>query len=486
MSKGKIILSLDIKNFIGNWELEIRYLKTNMYKKTFFILFIFLAFPLISEASTFNPNNILSDSEYLDSSSMSSSYIQEFLNSKGSGLTNLNVDVNGTSKSVATIFYEAAKEHNVSQKLLVATAQKEQSAITDGDLSQNQLDKLMGYGIYPGNDYDEYLGVYNQINYSAMQFRRYYDLHENYNWQIGKSDITSDDVEVTPDNKATAGLYNYTPYAGADTGATLQDTGNGGNFLFWKTWNNWFVTYHPSGTLIREDGGVGIYYIQNGKKKPFWSKSVFEGGGFQEDLVVTVSKNEIDAYSTTSPMKYIDGTVVQGLDGGVFVIENGLKRAITSREIFDDLGYSVVNIIQVTDEELGLYERGENLETKGLYPNGTLVISPINGGIYIIENGHRKPVRDRMIFENRFTWDRIVNISITRFNKYKEGDPVLFKDGTLIRDEAGNIFVIEDGLRRHIARPSVFAGLGYNIGHVLNVPDWIVLMHMGGEAIQSY
>lgn len=458
-----------------------------MYKKIFFLSFIFLALPFLSKAATYNPNNVLSDGEYLDSSSMSSSYIQEFLNSKGSGLANISVDVEGSRKSVSSIFYEAAKTYDVSQKLLIATAQKEQSAITDSDLSQNQLDKLMGYGIYSGNDYNEYLGVYNQINYAARQFRRYYDYHGNYGWQEGITRTTGDDVEVTPENKATAGLYNYTPYAGADSGATLQDTGHGGNFLFWKTWNNWFVTKHPTGTLVRENGQVGIYYIQNGKKKPFWSGDVFNANGFQENLVVTVSKNEIDAYSTIDPVKFNDGTVVQAPDGGVFVIENGLKRAITTREAFDELGYSAENIIPVSDSELNLYKRGDDITSAAKsYPDGTLVRSPENGGIYLLEGNYRKPVRDRLIFENRFKWSKVIDISSKRFAQYKEGNPVLFKDGTLIRDEAGSIFVIENGLRRHVERPSIFAGLGYNIVNVINVPNWIILMHPGGEAIEAY
>ncbi len=457
-----------------------------MHKKIIFLSIIFIALPFLSYAAIYNPNNILSDDEYLDSSSMSSGYIQEFLNSKGSGLANLSVDANGTQKSVATVFYEAAKTYNVSQKLLVATAQKEQSAITCQNLSQNQLDKLMGYGIYNGNDYSEYLGVYNQVNYAAKQFRKYYDYSGNYGWQQGQTRTTGDQVEVTPATKATAGLYNYTPYAGANAGATKNDDGNGGNFLFWKTWNNWFVTNHPSGTLIRENGSVGIYYIQNGKKKPFWSGKVFEENGFNKDLVVEVSKNEIDAYSTTTPMKYSDGTAVQGPDGGVFIIEGGLKRAITSREIFDDLGYRAENLIQVSKEELDLYKRGEDLKSSQSYPNGTLVKSPINGGIYLLEGKYREPVRDRLIFNNRFKWSKVVNISKEKFSQYEEGSPVLFKDGTLIRDEAGNIFVIENGLRRHISRPSIFTGLGYNIKNVINVPNWIVLMHPGGEAINVY
>lgn len=450
-----------------------------------FFAFIFISLPTFSFAKTYNPNNVLSDPEYLDSNSMSAGYIQEFLRAKGSGLANVTVNVLGRVVKVADIFYEAAKTYRVSQKLLIATAQKEQSAITDSDLTSSQLDKLMGYGVYPGNDYHVYLGVYNQINYAARQFRKYYDNPENYAWQVGVERTTSDGVAVTPQNKATAGLYDYTPCAGAVSGTPPSEQGNGGNFLFWKIWQDWFQVKHPSGTLIREEGKGGVYYLVNGKKRPFWSRQIFDSVA-RGNGVVDVTKNEIEGYSTTTPMKFSDGTLLQAPSGGVYIIENGKKRPIISREAFQKFGYASKPLIQATEVELSLHPTGEvvSVQTE-VRPNGTL-IDPGNGGIWLIENGKKRLIGDRRIFENRYQWSSIVQISRSEFESYPRGTPVLFKDGTLIRDEAGNIFVMEHGLRRHIERPSVFFGLGYKMENVISLPNWIILMHPGGAPIKGY
>jgi hypothetical protein len=450
-----------------------------------FAALIFIFLPAFSFARTYNPNNVLSDSEYFNDNSMSAGNIQEFLRAKGSGLANVTVNALGRVMKVADIFYEAAKTYRVSQKLLIATAQKEQSAITDGDLSQDQLDKLMGFGVFPGNDYSAYLGVYNQINYAARQFRRYYDNPQNYGWQVGEERITGDGVAVTPQNKATAGLYDYTPYAGAPSGTPPSEQGNGGNFLFWKIWQDWFQIKHPSGTLIREEGKGGVYYLVNGKKRPFWSKKVFDNVA-RGNGIVDVTKNEVDGYPTTMPMKFNDGALLQAPSGGVYVIENGKKRPIASREAFQKFGYASKPLIQVTDAELNFYPKGDaiTLATE-IRPSGTL-IDPGNGGIWLIENGKKRLIVDRRIFENRYEWNSIIKISRSEFESYPRGTPVLFKDGTLIRDEASNIFVMEHGLRRHIGRPSVFFGLGYKMENVISLPNWIILMHPGGAPIEGY
>ncbi|MEW6407331.1 MAG: FG-GAP-like repeat-containing protein [Patescibacteria group bacterium] len=172
---------------------------------------------------------------------MSRSQIQKFLESMGSGLAKIKLEAEGAVKRVSDIFYEAAKKYKISQKLLLVTAQKEQSAITTENLTEDQKTKLMGYCIYPGSPCSgKYLGIFAQIDAAAWQFRQYLEKAGLYNFQKGKTSKTSDNETVTPKNQSTAGLYNYTPYQGGERGATISDEGWGGNFLFWKVWSGWF------------------------------------------------------------------------------------------------------------------------------------------------------------------------------------------------------------------------------------------------------
>lgn len=200
-----------------------------------------LVAPFFVLAKNFNPDKIISDKNYTDSKSMSRFQIQKFLETMGSGLAKIRLEVEGTMKRVSDIFWEAARKYNVSQKLLLVTAQKEQSAITTENLTEDQKNKLMGYCIYPGSPCSgKYLGIFAQIDAAAWQFRQYLEKAELYKFQKGKTSKTSDNEIVTPKNQSTAGLYNYTPYQGGERGATINDSGWGGNFLFWKIWSGWF------------------------------------------------------------------------------------------------------------------------------------------------------------------------------------------------------------------------------------------------------
>lgn len=226
-----------------------------------FVLVIIFLFPLFVLAKNFNPDHIISDKNYTDSGSMTRSQIQKFLEEKGSGLSTIKLLIEGAWKRVSDIFYEAAKKYSVSQKLLLTTAQKEQSAITTSNLTEDQKNKLMGYCIYPGAPCsNKYLGVFAQIDAAAWQFRQYFDNPQNYTFQKGKTSKTSDDKEVTPKNQSTAGLYNYTPHQGGERGAKIDDSGWGGNFLFWQVWSSWFgdPTKSASSKLAKILIGAGL------------------------------------------------------------------------------------------------------------------------------------------------------------------------------------------------------------------------------------
>lgn len=243
------------------------YLKFKIYHLKFLyqvsqLLVIIFLLPIFTYAKSFNPDHIISDKNYTDSNSMSRSAIQKFLETNKSGLAVIIEIVDGVTKKVSDIFYEAAKKYNVSQKLLLVTAQKEQSAITTENLTEDQKNKLMGYCIYPGSPCaNKYLGIFAQIDAAAWQFRQYIDHVKDYNFQKNKTSKTSDGFSVTPKDDSTAGLYNYTPYQGGERGATTDDLGWGGNFLFWKVWSSWFgdptTLYNQKLAKILAAAGLG-------------------------------------------------------------------------------------------------------------------------------------------------------------------------------------------------------------------------------------
>lgn len=254
--------------------------------------------------SDWQAGNIISDSLFYNSSSMSEQDIQNFLNSKVS-----NCDTQGTQSaadvgypglthaqyatqikhwagppyvclkdyyqvpdssqiisnfqgstplgaiSAAAIIKNAANSYNISPKALLVTLQKESlSLIFDSWPLLSQYKSAMGYACSDSAPCDpQYAGFYNQMYNAARQFNLYRNNAASYRYkpfQINEiyyfpnvPSCSSSNVNIQ--SYATAGLYNYTPYQ-PNQAALNNLYGSGddcsayGNRNFWRTYNDWF------------------------------------------------------------------------------------------------------------------------------------------------------------------------------------------------------------------------------------------------------
>jgi len=244
--------------------------------------------------SQFDPGNIISDSLFFDGNAMSEAQIQSFLDAKIGACQNslcLNVlRVNtpnepavytgGTlvcgaytgspSERASTIIFKIQQACSVSAKVILVTLQKEQSLVTRTAPSEGVLERAMGYGCPDntgGTCASQYYGFYNQVMNAAWQLRRYGTTPVFGTYQPGVNTVAWNPngacgaSTFTIANRATAALYNYTPYRpNAAALANLYGTGDGcssyGNRNFWVYYNDWFGSSTvPVGT---PEGGVSV------------------------------------------------------------------------------------------------------------------------------------------------------------------------------------------------------------------------------------
>ncbi len=247
--------------------------------------------------SQFNRGNIINDSLFYRESSLSISSIQTFLNNKvpncdtngeemhSSGVTRaeygtsqgvpppyrclksrlLSTTSKGasaglckamsakTGQTAAQIIYSVSKACGIDSKVLLVMLQKEQALITDEWPWPIQYKIAMGYGCPDTAPCDsQYYGFFNQVYNAARQFKRYAKSPSSYNYRSGRTNYIQYNPKascggrnVYIENKATAGLYNYTPYTpnnatlGVDLGETVT-CGAYGNKNFWWYYNIWF------------------------------------------------------------------------------------------------------------------------------------------------------------------------------------------------------------------------------------------------------
>ena len=226
----------------------------------------------------FSPNMLITDTMMFKADSMNREQVDAFLRDKGSAckdgsdkapcLKNLR---ESTPRRAATryceaipavknatagrIITDAARACGVNPQVILVMLQKEQGLITTRNATPAQLQKALGFACPDFTSCDDrYSGFVHQIYYGTSRLQEYGDPDRGYRYQAGRTyDIQYSPYEfcgygtVKIANRATAALYNYTPFT--PTQATL-DAGAGavsddvcatyGNRNFFRNFSLWF------------------------------------------------------------------------------------------------------------------------------------------------------------------------------------------------------------------------------------------------------
>jgi hypothetical protein len=462
-------------------------LKQIMVKKLILISLVFsLILPAFAQAYSINIHNIITDTELLDSTSMSVTRIQEFLKSKGSYLANYSTN----GKSAAQIIFDAANYYHINPKYILVRLQVEQSLVYDSDPSQTQLDSAMGYGCPDGGSCNpEYSGFYNQIYKSAeaLQGPKYLQgiRDRGYTisgWGPGITKTTLDGIQVRPENAATAALYTYTPWVGKYAGG---DQRWGGTSLVGKLFQEWFIRHYIDGTLVQAEGQNGVYLIKNGKKYPFRNRTTLLAN-YDPNKIIIISPNELDAYELGPDIRFPDNVLIQSPRGTVYIIIDGMKRGMTSREVFAYLGFNPEEIIPATWSEVNSIPEGEPITPDSIYPTGVLLQSRQTGGVGYVENGIWHPIMSKQILQSRFKNRILTPVDQSELEKYPKGDYVKFKDGELVTsDQTSIVYVISNGQKRPFKNAGAFTSLGYKWNNIIHTNQKSLDIHPTGSTIKA-
>ncbi len=272
-----------------------------MIKRLFTLLALTVciaSLPSIAHAATFNAGRIIDDSVFTDTTTMSASDIQNFLNSKvptcdtnGTqsaadwGYPNLThaqfatqikgwpgppytclKDYSENGVTAAQLIYNLAQQYKINPQALIVTLQKESSLVTDTWPLSTQYRTATGYGCPdsgPNNSANcnaNYYGFTNQMDWTATMYRAvlnqsptwYSPYVKGSNYIQWSPTASCGGSVVNVENWSTAALYDYTPYqpnsaalsAGYGMGDACSAYGNRNFFLYFT---NWFSsTYAPS------------------------------------------------------------------------------------------------------------------------------------------------------------------------------------------------------------------------------------------------
>jgi len=474
-------------------------------KKTHLIITCFIIFICLSAeslAAVFDPNYIISDEEILDSNSMTLSEIDAFLRAKNGYISKNSLsDYAGRTKTAAQIIYNAANNYDcgnsdifthaniqekerfcqkitINPKFLIVLLQKEQSLITATNPTQRQLNWATGYGCPDGGGCnDRWEGFGKQVNSASLQFFDYMKNPHHYTYRAGNTYTISNtgkpEMEVTPLNKATAALYNYTPHV------------YNGNYNFYKLWMRYFTFSYPDNTLLQIKGEPGVWLIKNGEKRPFLTKGALTSR-YDLNKVIQVNKSILDQYPKGAPIKFPQYSLIRSPRGTIYLLVNDKRRGFENAEAFRKIGFNPEELLDASWEDINAYEEGVPITATSSYPTGALLQDRVSGGIYYVTEGTKAPLWDAVLLTTKFKWKSITPESPEKLASFKTVEPAIFNDGELLKSNLSPaVYIIDNKKRRPITSGKIFEDLGYSWDNIITVPEKILNLYAEGDAIKE-
>jgi hypothetical protein len=119
------------------------------------------------------------------------------------------------------------------------------------------------------------------------------------------------------------------------------------------------------------------------------------------------------------------------------------------------------------------------------YLNGSLLQVAGESGVWLIENGVKRPFMTRSALTSRYDPSRIQIVSRADLDKYETGAPIKFAQYSIIRIPNGRIYLLVDDHKRRFANPEAFKKMGFNPDEIINASESEIAEYAEGSVITT-
>lgn len=226
----------------------------------------------------------------------------------------------------------------------------------------------------------------------------------------------------------------------------------------------------PTISPLNNDGNknwiIGVGTVDNRGVKPGYAN---DGLGVD----VLAPGDDLLGYNASNILQYRSGTSIStAVVTGIISAWRDYYGTLTPEDAMNLINSSSQN--RVISMSVAMIKR--------TYPNGAL-IRTANSGVFIVKQGIKRPIIDPIVFLSYYyRWEDISIISQSVFDAIPTGDALSLREGLLIADK-DKVYVIEQGLKRPIASPEVFLGLGYQWSNIQFPSQAVLNNHPTGSLV---
>ncbi|MEI7498625.1 MAG: hypothetical protein WCK11_05105 [Candidatus Falkowbacteria bacterium] len=119
------------------------------------------------------------------------------------------------------------------------------------------------------------------------------------------------------------------------------------------------------------------------------------------------------------------------------------------------------------------------------YPNGTLLQVSGDKGVWLIQDGIKRPFASRGALTSRFDPNKIITVPKSELDQYVKGAAIKFPQYALVKAPNGGIYLISGMTKRSIASKAVFRTVGFNPEEVVTASWEDINAYKDGPAITA-
>jgi len=171
-------------------------------------------------------------------------------------------------------------------------------------------------------------------------------------------------------------------------------------------------------------------------------------------------------------VRLTDGSLVASEESGVHLLRDGKKWPIASPQVFKSYGYSFDHVTMIPQETLDSIPNGAALPAQ----SGTLISAAGDPKVYVVENGMKRHIPSPEILENAgYSFDHVNEVSQASVDRHPTGDDYTdanyIPNGSTVYAEGTGAFKIEDDMRRPIPDPETFRSNFGDFGQLRKVSE---------------
>jgi hypothetical protein len=253
-----------------------------------------------------------------------------------------------------------------------------------------------------------------------------------------------------------------------------------------------------NGNLIA-GGGPEIYVMEGGRKRHVTSRTAMEACGYAFADVRSLTNGTVQTIAEGAPLdgppcprlKIPEGRLVKGSSSAVYVSRGGLKRHVPNAATFEAYGYNWANIDTVGDSLLAGVATGVQLQS--VLANGTLLKNS-GGSIYVVSGGGKRLIGGPTVMAAcGYSGDAAYTLSVSRLNTIPDIVPLVappcprlsIGEGRLIEGSGTAVYVMRQGIKRHVPDPATFEANGFLWGNIDTLPNAVVSGITTGDPLLS-